>query len=485
MILPVLAWIGFFSMLSQVLLLRELLVSFEGNELSLGLVLAAWLIWTGIGSAIWGLIARKNAGRGLLAGLLAVSGLTFPVTVTGATVLPLIIEQTRGELAGPASMAYPFLLLFPLCLCVGGLFPAASSVLAGRISAPRAAGRVYLLEALGGGLAGGVASILLTGISPLAVAVVLGFTNLLLAAALITVRRRLLLVIVLVAGCPLLLRFAGQVEDGALRSLWEGYQVVETLSSPYGKLALVETEGASFVFHNRVMLFGAADEQAVEERIHYPLLEHPAPQRVLMLGGGSPLALRQVLKHSSVRRLDYLEADPALIALYQRRFSQEWAGLASDQRVRIHAIDARRFVRTSREKWDVVIVGLPPPRTVLMNRYYTVEFFEEASKVLSPGGIIALQLPGAENYISDDLARFLACIRKTLSTVFPRVIVLPGPSVQFFAGGAVPDTLTTDPLVLMARVKERELHALYVREYLIPFRLIFERVAEIDRRTRT
>ena len=59
MILPVLAWIGFFSMIAQVLLMRELLVSFEGNELSLGIVLGGWLIWTGIGSAAWGVVCPQ------------------------------------------------------------------------------------------------------------------------------------------------------------------------------------------------------------------------------------------------------------------------------------------------------------------------------------------------------------------------------------------------------------------------------------------
>jgi len=484
MILPVLAWIGFFSMLSQVLLMRELLVSFEGNELSLGIILAAWLIWTGIGSAAWGVITKKKTSPGLLAGLLAVSGLTFPLTVVAANLLPLLVEQTRGELAGPGSLVYPFLLLLPLCLVSGGLFPAASSVLAARMSATAASGRVYLLEALGGGLAGMLASFLLSGIPPLSVAVLTGLANLLLAGSLLSNRRRILLVAVFVAACPLLLRPTALVEQAALRSLWKGYDLVESLSSPYGKLALVEAEGEPIIFHNRVMLFGAADEQAAEEKIHYPLLAHPSPESVLLLGGGSPSALMYVLKHPSVRRLDYLEADPALIALFHRRFREKWRSVSSDRRVRIHRTDARRFIRTSQEKWDVIIVGLPPPRTVLLNRYYTVEFFAEARKVLSPGGIIALQLPGSENYISEDLARFLTCIRKTLATVFPRVIALPGPTVQFFASRGTEESVTGDSLVLMARVKERGLNSLYVREYVIPFRLTSDRVVELEQQTR-
>ncbi|MFB3905127.1 MAG: hypothetical protein ACE15E_16885 [Acidobacteriota bacterium] len=483
MIVPVLAWIGFFSMLSQVLLMRELLVSFEGNELSLGIVLAAWLIWTGAGSAFWGLIAKRHVRPGLLPGLLAVSGLVFPLTIMAASLLPLFVEQTRGELAGPAALVYPFLFLAPLCLTAGGLFPAASSVLSLKATPVRATGRVYLLEALGAGAAGLVASFLVIGIPPLPVAAVVGFANVLLGACLRTARRRLMIAVVFVLGFPFLIRVAAQMEQAVLRSLWKGYDLVETLSSPYGKLALVKAEGEPVVFHDRVVLFGAADEQAVEERIHYPLLEHPAPARVLLVGGGSPSALVHALNHGSVRRLDYIEADPALIALFRRNFRQEWTRLAADPRVRIHQSDARRFIRSSREKWDVLIVGLPPPHTILMNRYYTQEFFLEASRILVPGGIIAVQLPGAENYISENVARFLACIRKTLSSVFPRVIALPGPTVQFFGSPGPAEVLTPDPLVLMGRVKERGLDALYVREYVIPFRLASDRILEIETQT--
>jgi spermidine synthase len=482
MIVPVLAWIGFFSMLSQVLLMRELLVSFEGNELSLGIILAAWLVWSGVGSAVWGLIARKKISPRFLAGLLAASGLVFPLTIIAASLLPLLVEQTRGELAGPASLVYPFLLLLPLCLMSGGLFPAASSALSIRMTAFRALGRVYVLEALGGGVAGTVASFLVTGIPPLTVAVVIGLGNLLLAASLLATRRRLVLAVLFVAGCPLLVRLAGEVNRTTLRSQWKGYRLVESISSPYGKVALVSAEGEPVVFHDRVVLFGAADEQAIEERIHYPLLEHPAPEKVLLLGGGSPSALGHVLKHPSVRCLDFLESDPALIDLFRRHFAKEWRQISSDPRVHVYQADARRFIRTSHEKWDVIIVGLPPPRTVLMNRYYTTEFFSEAGSVLAPGGIIALQLPGAENYISEDLAQFLSCVRNTLSSVFPHVVGLPGSTIQFF--GSRSAGLTANAATLVARVKERRLDALYVREYAIPFRLAADRVLELERQTR-
>ncbi|RPI23941.1 MAG: hypothetical protein EHM61_18480 [Acidobacteria bacterium] len=486
MILPVLAWIGLFSMLAQVLLMRELLVTFEGNELSLGIVLAAWLIGTGSGSGLSTLLLsrRKPEGRRLLAGSLVVAGLAFPLTLAAARMIRPLLQETRGELAGPDSLLYAFLVLLPLCFSLGTLFPAGTLALSeARFDATRAAGRVYLLEALGAGAGGILAAVLPNATPPLPIGILAGLVNLMAAGSLLA-RRRWLPALVCVGVAPFLVVSVGSwAERATLGSAWKGYDLVDSSSSPYGKLAVVESEGERVVFHNGVVLFGASDEQAIEESIHYPLLEHPAPRQVLLIGGGSPSALATALKHSPVEHLDYVEADPALLDLFKRHFRAEWEKLASDSRLQIHQSDARRFIRGAGRRWDVIIVGLPPPRTILMNRYYTYEFLTEVRAALSPSGIVALQLPGSANYISDELGRFLACIRKTVSLAFPHIVALPGPTVQFFGSAGGPGSVTRDPVVLMDRVRARRLESLYVRDFLIPFRLSADRVSDLDKQT--
>jgi len=58
---------------------------------------------------------------------------------------------------------------------------------------------------------------------------------------------------------------------------------------------------------------------------------------------------------------------------------------------RIHVIngDARRFIRQTKEKYDVVLVNLPEPSTFLINRFYTREFLMELQKVLNPGAVVS------------------------------------------------------------------------------------------------
>ncbi|UCH78951.1 MAG: hypothetical protein JSU81_03100, partial [Candidatus Coatesbacteria bacterium] len=96
------------------------------------------------------------------------------------------------------------------------------------------------------------------------------------------------------------------------------------------------------------------------------------------------------------------------------------------------------------ERADVVIVAMPPPVSAQVNRYFTVEFFREVRRILTPGGLVAVSAPGAANYYPEDLSQFLSSTSATLAAVFPHVAYLPGErfiflaSPQPFAAGAAP-----------------------------------------------
>ena len=138
MIFPLLSWLGFFATVAQVLLLRELLVAFEGNEISVGIVLTAWLAWTAFGSGTAGLVLRRRAGlaRGLFPGALMLAGVAFPFTLAGARLLRAFLQTARGEVLGPVSILYSFLLLLPFCFLSGALFAASASRLLALVRRP-------------------------------------------------------------------------------------------------------------------------------------------------------------------------------------------------------------------------------------------------------------------------------------------------------------------------------------------------------------
>ena len=179
------------------------------------------------------------------------------------------------------------------------------------------------------------------------------------------------------------------------------------------------------------------------------------------------------------KAFDYVELDPMIFNIAARYFPEAWQKIQRDPRVRVHAMDGRRFLKSTTDSFDVIIVNLPDPHTAQLNRFYTEEFFREAAAKLRPGGIVSFQVTSSENYISQERADFLRCLERTLRAVFAEVTAIPGETVHFFAA-AKPGTLTADPKELVRRLRARRLHTEYVREYFLPFRMSPDRLQDLQ-----
>ena len=482
----VLALIGFASVIAQIVLMRELIVVFYGNEISLGIMLAGWLLWTAIGSSVAGRISgRWRDSRKIVACLETLIAAVFPLTIFAVRASRPVLESVPGEILGPAPMFLTSLATLSLfCLLSGSLF-AAGSRLCGeeaRTSTAAAASSVYLLEAAGSGVGGLLASlILIRYFSSFEIAACVAMLNLL-AAVWIGVRtpayRRVLLALLLAAAL-LTPRAARLLEAKSLALLWHGFNLVESRNTVYGNLALVATSQSRSLFENGLRILTAPDPSAAEGAVHFALLEHAVPRSLLLIGGGINGSLAQALQYSSLERVEYVELDPAILGVAERHFAPAWTRARSDPRVLIHPEDGRLFLKTSKAKFDVIIINLPDPFTAQLNRFYTQEFFFEAAGKLSPAGVLSFQVTGAENYISQELADLLRCLEKTLRTVFPQVVAIPGETVHFLATNQ-PGSLTRDPSVLMTRLRERRIHTQYFREYYIPFQMSPDRMLDLE-----
>jgi spermidine synthase len=241
----------------------------------------------------------------------------------------------------------------------------------------------------------------------------------------------------------------------------------------------VDTEGTRSLYENGLVVATVPDPAAAEEAVHFALLEHPAPRRLLLVGGGIHGGLRQALQHPSLEHVDYVELDPAILDVAEKHFAGEWAAARADPRVQVHNLDGRLFLKTTATTFDVIIVNLPDPQTAQLNRFYTLEFFREAARKLAPQGIVSFHVTASENYISPDLADFLRCLNRTLHEVFPKVAVMPGATVHFFATNA-PAVLASGPDVLTERLRARKLQTAYVREYFLPFRMSPDRMLDLE-----
>jgi spermidine synthase len=119
-----------------------------------------------------------------------------------------------------------------------------------------------------------------------------------------------------------------------------------------------------------------------------------------------------------------------MIPVLARRFAPT---ALDDPRIRVQAADGRLLVRQVRGRYDVIIADVPDPSTSQINRLYTAEFFAEARRAMTAGGVLAVSLGGYESYMSPELARMVGSLWRTLRSVFARVLVLPGGRLCFLA----------------------------------------------------
>lgn len=487
----ILVLIGFTSTVAQIVLLRELMVVSYGNEISLGVMLASWLLWTALGSSLLGRFAAGvSAPAKQMAGLQTLLALLLPATVFAVRASRGVFHAFPGEVLGPAP-------IFLTCLTMLSCFGAASgwAFVAGsrfhthesHSSIMAAVNSVYLLEAVGSALGGILVSLMFfLSLNSLQIAFLVSTLNLI-AAAVLSLHKRsyqLPAVVILFAAWVLVgLPEGRHLEAISLARLWPGFHLLDTRNSVYGNLAVVETGGIRSLLENGLVMFSAPDAASAEEAVHFALLEHPAPRSLLLIGGGAGGGLLQALQHPSLERVDYVELDPTVLELAETYFPEQWTAARADPRVHVHHADGRLFLKTTHQVFDVIIVNLPVPQTAQLNRFYTLDFFREAAEKLSEQGVFSFQLHAAEEYLSPDLSAFLRCIAKSLHDAFPVVQTMPGDIVHFFAAKS-DGILAADSVELLSRLRSRHLNTRYVREYYIRFRMMPDRVADLEQNLR-
>jgi spermidine synthase len=458
--------LGVSAFVTQLLVLREFLAVFAGNELVLGLTLGNWLLLTGLGSFLGRTSGRWRDPLPWLVGGQVILALLPPVQLAAIRLMKQLFLPGLTlslELAFLASL----LLLLPYCLISGF-----SLILcAGRLSSHRLAGQVsavYVLDSLGSIAGGFLFSFLLvffaTPFQSVALLLVLEFTAALYLCW--TASRRGLAALVL--GVLLLALGAlglTDLDQATARAMFPGQELLEYESTPYGTLAVVRQGQQLAVYANSVPLSASDDPAAAEEMVHYGLSQHPDPRTVLLVGGGLCGAPGEAGKYL-VERIDYLELDPAVLEL-----AGKLRPLDQDPRLQRMAGDARRLVRTTATTYEAILMDLPPPATAQLNRFYTVEFFSEVLRALRPGGVFSFGLGGAENYAGPQVRLLASAVYRSLSSVFPQVLVIPGERLFFIASER---PLSYD---IAARLQQRHIETQYVNADYLAARLTPDRLA--------
>ncbi len=489
---------GFSGIVAQIVLLRELMIAFLGNELSIGVILANWLILESAGAFFLG--KRISRARKRLFWFILVTILFsffFVAAVHAARAFKALLPLLHGEGMGIVHMfAVSFLILLPVSLLHGALFTSgctlysvysrpANNRSAQNIADAVSISRVYIYETLGT-IAGGVllTYLFIPWLHSINIAFVLALLNTGICALLmepfwkpkLSLGMRaasfatfgLIALIVFVVAGPV----ADRINRTSVQRQWQNQNLVHYQNSQYGNLVVVAREDQYTFFADGVPVITAPnpDIAFTETFVHFAMLSHPDPRNLLILSGGAGGVINEALKHDP-QRIDYAEVDPLLPKILRKFPTPLTEKELNDERVYVQEVDGRFFLKRTPHKYDVIFSGFTDPSTLQTNRFFTREFSILANNSLNSGGILVLAIPGSLTYISPELANLNALTYNTLQEVFSHIRVIPGDGINIYLATHEPEIAQAGYAVLAQRMQDRKLDAHLITPGYLEYRM--------------
>jgi spermidine synthase len=423
-IIAVILATGIASVVTQLVLIREFLSQFQGNEIVIALILFSWLILGGLGT----LLARSAAGSRLaswqsLSALSLVLALLSTLTLLAARLLRDVFF-TRGASVGfYPTFAYIFSITAPYALIIGFVLPLSLFVL--KSQRPDYPGTlVYIWDNLGDICGGALFSFcivfLLTPLQAIAAA------HLPLLAVLLALHppgRGPGPARILAAAGIVLVMSGGVIAERSTVAPSHG-ELVHYRETRYGRLTVVRQQELLTLFRDGTPEMSSQDEAEAEEAVHYALAQVEAPRRILVISA-SPGVMEELGKYP-LESIDYVELDPDLTeVLFRYNLLKAAPGL--------HVVnaDGRAFLAGTSATYDAILVNIADPQTFQANRFFTDRFFSLAHNHLSARGVLSFSMPGFENYLAEPQRRKLSSLYYTAKAYFPHVLALPGQRVFF------------------------------------------------------
>ncbi len=443
----------------EVLVIRVLSQVLEDTVFTFAVVLSIYLLGTALGAALYQARLAHRSDPEMGARLLAMASIAALIGLAALWLSDAAYDwigrwftrPTAGALVGEVGLALAVFLLPTATM--GALF----THLAQRATAAHGLGPAIGVNTLGAALAPLLAGVLLLpaiGAKWALLLVALGYLGLLGRGWRRTPR---LAAVALICGLGLALmpglRFVQVPHGGELLAYRDGVMAAVAVVSDAG--------GARHLKVNNHFTMGSTASGFADHRqTHLPLLLHAGPRRALFLGIGTGMSLNAARFHPrlQVTGVDLLPETLSLLPYFGTAPGQnDWA-----IRPRLLPSDARRFVVSSAQRFDVIIADLFHPSRDGAGALYTAEHFDAVKRRLAPGGLFCQWLP----LFQMDLATF-KLIARTFVDRFPHVQVhVPHLSLRQPVVGLIG---TTEPLAfgpdrpvnrVQARALQQQLEAL-------------------------
>ena len=190
-------------------------------------------------------------------------------------------------------------------------------------------------------------------------------------------------------------------------------KIIYSEQTPYQKIIFTRWRSDIWLYLNGQEQFSSYDEERYHEPLVHPAMQlAPSRQRILVLGGGDGLALREIWKYDDVEQVTLVDLDPAMVRL-ARDYEPLVAlnkGAMVDERLQVVHQDAARFLQEDETLFNVIIIDLPDPDSVDLMHLYSLQFYRLVERHLAAGGVVVSQ--ATSPWFSN---RAFLCINKTMA----------------------------------------------------------------------
>ncbi|MBU1171239.1 MAG: hypothetical protein KKD44_16895 [Proteobacteria bacterium] len=416
---------GISSVTSQLVIVREFLALFSGNEFFIAMVLFNWLIAGGLGSLAFLVLDQSPADPIKARIILGRLSLVLCALSLGQIFLIRLLRNLffiYGSSPGfYATFFFSFFSLLPYAGLVGFILPFSLRVM--RSQDPEAKGAlIYITDNVGDILGGLLFSFVLVQVFHPVQAIALAGLPLFLAGILLVQKPFLpVSALMILATCGILgasLHFEITSLEPPMGNL------AQYLESRYGRITVIEDKGQHTLFQDGEPVYSSYDPARAEESTHYALCQVPSPKSILLISAQSGI-FSEIAKYKP-QTVDYVEIDPELTtSLLSFGLMENIPGLSL-----IHQ-DARAYLSRTSRTYDAIILNLPEPTTFQVNRFYTRECFNLIRDHLNPYGVLSFSIEGYDSYLDTDRQTILDCLYSTADLAFDHLLLIPGQRIYF------------------------------------------------------
>lgn len=410
--------LGIICVVFQLVVFREFTFSIAKNELSFVLAAGMWLFFCSLGS----MLGRKKQviGSAWISPLLAlIFCLALAAIHLGKTWFGLAYYEVASLGFVTISAA---ILVGMVSFCMGYLFATFTGIyLKQSPTREDTYAKFFAWEAIGFFIGGVVFAFWLSSyINPF----IFSFLAILLLFG-ISLRKSIkLLSFVAIVGIGLIFLLAF---PGILTKEFKEAKIEKLLGSHYGPIFVTDKFDTQSLYANGSLIATSEDVSWNETVIHTSMAAAATSKNVLYIGPYFSGQVEEILKYPEVQ-LECLDINPVL-----SRISRDKIPKYLQKRVNFIVDDPRVYIAQSKKTYDVIIMNISAPSTLALNRYFTVEFFNQIKQRLKRGGVFSFFIPSKRDILSPQILKFNSCIINTTNGVFQNTLFIPGDSMLILA----------------------------------------------------